>query len=305
MTSLVLGGSGFMGRGVVRQLLAAGERVIATGRNVQNRIESPNLTWYSADLATFNDWSRLLDGVSTVYHLAWSTIPLTAAADPVGDVATNVVGSLRLIEALRGRLATRFVFASSGGTVYGRLTKIPAAEDDPAVPTGAYGTAKLAVEHQIRQCAEQLDAVILRIGNPYGASQLTRPDFGAVSTFCKLALANEQIVIYGDGSVVRDYLHVDDAVDALLLAAKTRSSYRTFNIGSGRGHTLTDIIRSIERVLGRKLKVRHEPARPFDIPISVLDVSRANTELAWRQKISFEDGIARMLATGPCSRDEQ
>ena len=294
-----------MGCGVVSRLLAAGERVIATGRTVHNRSEAPNLTWRSVDLATFDDWPHLLDGVSTVYHLAWSTIPLTATADPVGDVATNVVGSLRLIEALRGRRTTRLVFASSGGTIYGRLTKIPAAEDDFAVPTGAYAIAKLAVEHQIRQCSEQLDAVILRIGNPYGASQLTRPDFGAVSTFCRLALANEQIVIYGDGSVVRDYLHVDDAIDALLLAANTRSPYRTFNIGSGRGRTLVDIIRSIEQMLGRKLNVRYEPARPFDIPISVLDVSRANTELGWKQKISFEEGIARMLVTGSRLRVEQ
>jgi UDP-glucose 4-epimerase len=306
MTALVLGGSGFMGRSVVRQLVAAGERVIATSRAAEAQPAAPNVTWRSVDLTTFDDWPMLIEGISTVYHLAWSTIPLTAAADPVADVATNVVGSLRLIEALRGRPATRLVFASSGGTVYGRLKKIPAAEDDPAVPIGAYGISKLAIEHAIRQHAElgQLDAVVLRIGNPYGVSQFSRLEFGAVSTFCKKALEDEPIVIYGDGSVIRDYLHVDDAVDALLLAARTRSPYRTFNIGSGSGRTLIDIVVAIERMLGHKLKVRHEPARPFDIPVSVLDVARAEAELGWRQKISLEDGIAHMLASGGRSKVE-
>jgi UDP-glucose 4-epimerase len=306
MTALVLGGSGFMGRSLVRQLVAVGERVIATSRAAETQPTAQNVTWRSVDLTTFDDWSMLLDGISTVYHLAWSTIPLTAAADPVGDVATNVVGSLRLIEALRDRPATRLVFASSGGTVYGRLRKIPAAEDDPAQPIGAYGISKLAVEHSIRRQAElgHIDAVVLRIGNPYGISQFSRLEFGAVSTFCKKALEDEPIVIYGDGSVVRDYLHVDDAVDALLLAAQTRSLYRTFNIGSGSGRTLTDIVAAIERTLGRRLKVRHEPARPFDIPVSVLDVARAKAELGWRPKISLEDGIARMLASGGRSKAE-
>lgn len=289
-----------MGRSVVARLLARGERVIATSRSLDGHTDQSNLTWRAVDLATYDDWHNLLAGVSAVYHLAWSTIPLTASLDPIGDVRVNLVGTLRLLAALRDLPKTRLVFASSGGTVYGRLQEVPVGEDAAANPIGAYGISKLAAERYIRQHADLhgVDAVVLRIGNPYGSGQLSRPDFGAVSTFCSLVLAAKPVVIFGDGSVIRDYLHVDDAVDALLLAAETQSGYRTFNIGTGQGRSLKDIVAAIEQVLGRPVAVEHRPARSFDVPVSVLDVRRADKELDWRPRVSFETGVARMLAAG-------
>lgn len=297
MPILVIGGSGFTGRNLVRRLVSRGESVVSTSRSVPARDEIPAVRRHQVDLRTFDRWPALLDGVSTVYHLAWSTVPATAASAPISDVEDNVVGSLRLLEALRSRPETRLVFASSGGTVYGGLTRIPVREDDPAAPISAHGAAKLAVERYIAEFAQLhgIPAVTLRIGNTYGPGQLSSPMFGAVAAFCRHAVAGEPISIYGDGSIVRDYVYIDDVVDALLAAGAATGRHRTFNIGSGRGTSLNELVRMIEGVLGRPVEVRHLPGRTYDIPVSVLDIGRARAGLGWQPRMAIEDGIARVL----------
>jgi UDP-glucose 4-epimerase len=172
MSKLVIGGSGFIGRRLIDRLLRAGEQVVATSRGDARPFAAPSLQWRAVDLATFDAWPELLDGVSTVYHLGWSTNPARANAEPLQDFAQNVMGSLRLLEALRHRRA-RLVFASSGGAVYGRVTTVPVSEDEPAHPIGAHGISKLALENYIRLFADSSDfeATILRIGNTYGPNQ--------------------------------------------------------------------------------------------------------------------------------------
>ena len=299
MTVLVLGGSGFIGRHLLRRLAAAGDVVIATSRNPAGQPEMTNLHWCKLDLADFDDWRSLLTDVSQVYHLAWSTIPATAESDPVGDMTVNVGGSVRLLEALKDRPGIRLVFVSSGGMVYGRPVRVPVLETDPAEPIGIHGISKLEVEHYIAHHAAHfdLDAVVLRVANAYGQGQYSGRPFGAVSTFCHLAKAREPLKIFGDGTVVRDYVHVDDIVDALLSVAVTHSGQRVFNIGSGIGHSLNDVVAIIERMCGYKLSKKHLARRIFDVPISILDPTKALLELGWRARISIEDGVARMLAS--------
>jgi UDP-glucose 4-epimerase len=301
MTKLVIGGSGFMGRRLIARLLQAGERVVATSRGDAPGLEAPGLKWRAVDFATFDAWSELLDGVSAVYHLAWSTNPARANADPVHDFAQNVMGSLRLLEALRQRRA-RLVFASSGGAVYGRVATVPVSEDEPAHPIGAHGISKLALENYIRLFVDTsgLDATILRIGNTYGPNQSHDTGFGVVANYSRRVAAGEPVIIFGDGSVVRDYVYVDDVVEALLLAGDVRPSRRTFNIGSGIGRSLIDVVRTIEQVIGRAVPIEYVPARAFDVPVSVLDVRRAEHDLGWRAKTPFEEGVARTLAALGC-----
>jgi UDP-glucose 4-epimerase len=296
VTKLVVGGSGFLGAGVVASLLAAGERVRATSRHPARRVQTAGLEWRCVDLATFDAWPDLLDGISTVYHLGWSTTPASADQRPLADLAENVLGSLRLLEALRGR-ATRLVFASSGGAVYGRLNSVPVAEDAPTRPISAHGLSKLTTENYIRLYAESfgLDAVVLRIGNAFGPGQAAQPAFGVIAHYAGQALAGEPVVIYGDGSVVRDYVYVNDVVEALLLASRAALSERVLNIGTGRGHSLIELVRVIERASGRSLVVRHEPPRAFDVPVSVLDARRAAQQLGWKARTPLEVGVERTL----------
>jgi UDP-glucose 4-epimerase len=298
MGSLILGASGFIGRHLLSALVADGERVIATSRGAALAPLCDQVTHVCVDLETFDDWDALLKGVTTIYHLAWSTLPHTANFDPVGDARSNIGGSLRLLDSLKRKPGVRLIFASSGGTVYGRLQQIPVSEDHPTHPITAYGVSKRSVELYLDLYAElwDLNSVILRIGNPYGPLQDTDRSFGAVATFIRRALDREPITIYGDGSVVRDYIYISDLIAALTAAARRPTSSRVFNIGSGRGHSLNEIIAAIAPWAPHTLERRHEPARAFDVPISILNISRAQSELGWNPKISFEKGIASTIA---------
>jgi UDP-glucose 4-epimerase len=298
MTVLVIGGSGFLGRALVERLVATQMEVVATSRTPCHRFALPGLRWRDFDLSRYADDPGFLAGISTVYHLGWSNIPSTADLAPVADLMENVAGSIRLLESIRHHADNvRLVFASSGGTVYGRIGPDPAHEDRPLAPTGAYGLSKATVERYIDFYVQNrgLDAITLRLGNPFGPGQKSARPFGAVTTFCAAALAGRPIVIFGDGSIVRDYLYIDDVVDALLAAAVVLPGHRHFNIGSGVGLSLNEIVDTLSAAMGRRPTVEHRQPRDFDLPISVLDISRARAELGWQPAVPFRDGLARTL----------
>lgn len=295
---LVTGAGGFLGRALVGALLAKGTQVTAAGRGASPFAEHPRLAWRRIDLADpASSVADLAAGAECVYHLAWSTVPSEAHLAPSGDARENIVGSLRLVESLKGA-APRFVFASSGGAIYGRLNSVPAREDHPLKPISAYGVSKLAVEAYLDLFADMtgLRPAALRIGNLYGPGQNPGRLFGAVTQFSAAALARRPIVMFGDGSTVRDYVYIDDAIDALMRAAATPQTSRALNIGSGAGRSLNDIIAILETRLGRQLLVERRPGRAFDAPVSILDPARAAAEIGWTARTPFEDGVARTLA---------
>lgn len=298
MSVLVTGASGFLGRNLVRALLAGGERVTALHRRATPpALTHENLTWRRGEMDTA-DWPALLAGATTVFHLAWSSLPASSTDAPGEDAAVNIAGSLRLIEAMRGGTA-RLIFASSGGTVYGDVAAGLAREDDPKRPLSAYGVSKLAVEAYLDlfHRLEGLDAISLRLSNPYGAEQETGRNFGVVATFIARALSGEPCTVFGDGSAERDFIHVDDAVDALLKAAAVRDPVsRVFNIGAGESRSVLSLAAAIERATGRTLALSHAPARAIDPHRAALDASRAARELNWRPTVGFEDGLQRVVA---------
>lgn len=297
MTVLVIGGSGFLGQALVHRLITNGSTVVATSLTPTRRFRLQGLRWRDFDLSQFTGDPDLLDGISVIYHLGWSSIPSTADSIPA-ELITNVAGSVRLLEAVfRHNRNIRVVFASSGGTVYGRIGPHPAREDQALAPAGAYGLSKAAVEYYIDFYVQNrgLDVITLRPGNPFGAGQMSTRLFGSVTTFCSNALAGRPLVIFGDGSIVRDYLYIDDLIDALIAAAYGAPSHRHFNIGSGTGRSLNEIVEALSETLGRRLAVQYRDARDFDLPISVLDISRARTDLGWQPKVPFREGLARTL----------
>jgi UDP-glucose 4-epimerase len=297
MKVVVTGASGFLGRALVRALLEAGHSVTATACNQIPSTDHPLLTWKRLDLGQPDaGWSSLLAGADVVYHLAWSTIPSEANRAPVDDARVNIVGSLSLIQAMWNDGACRVVFASSGGTVYGILSRIPATEDHPLRPISAYGVSKLAVESYLAAIHDEtgLSAISMRMGNLYGPGQSLQRVFGSVTHFAHRALAGEPVRIFGDGSVTRDYLYIDDAVDALMRAG-AHTVQGSFNIGTGVGHSLNQVTGAIVADLGCDLVIERLAPRPFDVPVSILDASRAREMLGWEPRVTFEEGIRRTL----------
>ena len=299
---LVLGGCGFIGRHVALLLAKHGHRVSIADR-VPPAAAFPvevadQITWVRCELSSA-DWGVLVADIDTVHHYAWTSIPASANANPSGDLIANVVSLIGLLDALVRRGGGRVVFSSSGGTVYGRLHQIPVAEHHTIGPINAYGAGKAAAEIYLNLYREMhgLDCRIARIANPYGAGQDLARGLGAVTTFLHNALSSRTIAMWGDGSIVRDYIHIADVAKALVkLATIPHVKNSIFNIGSGIGTSLNEIVSELERILNRRLIVTRSESRPFDIPISILSIEMAREQLNWWPSLSFRAGLSCTLS---------
>ena len=300
---LVLGGDSFIGRHVALLLARAGHRVTIATRappafsfpaEFASCIQRQELELASAD------WDGLVTGVDVVHHYAWSSIPASANANPTGDLLINVTGTLGLLDALKRRGGGRVVFASSGGTVYGKLKSAPVSEDALLAPITAYGAGKATAEIYLvlYRTMHNLDCRIARIANPYGAGQNPSRGLGAVTTFLHHALTGQQIVIWGDGETIRDFIHISDVATCLVALACAPQSDVDFviNVGTGIGTSLNEIVTALEMFLGRRIQVTRTSTRSFDVPISVLAIERARQVLGWSPRVSFSEGIAHTIA---------
>lgn len=296
MRCLVTGGGGFLGTHLCAELLRLGHEVRVLERFPEPP-ETQSFEWVFADFTQPSQIDAAVAGCDVVFHLAGTTLPKTSNDDPAYDVHSNVEGTLGLLDAARRHGVRKVVFASSGGTVYGIPQRVPIAEDHPTEPITSYGIAKLAVEKYLHLYRELhgLDYCVLRLANPYGEFQ--RPDRaqGAVAVFLDRVANGMPIEIWGDGSVVRDYIYVGDVADAMTAAALTEAPSRLYNIGSGQGTSLLELIGAIADVTGSKPVVEFKPGRPFDVPTSVLDTTRARAELGWQPRVSLNDGLRRTL----------
>jgi UDP-glucose 4-epimerase len=295
---IVLGGGGFIGTNLCRRLVEDGHRVRAFGRNCPFPEALEGVEWFHGDFADGASLAAAIETFDVIYHLVNGSTPLSANLDMAGDVERNIVASLGLLEICRKLGVSRVVFVSSGGTIYGCPQQIPTPETAPTDPITAYGITKLAIEKYLAlyQHLHQIDYRILRVTNPFGPFQTSIKNQGVIASMITRALRDEAIEIWGDGSVVRDFIFVDDVVDALVAAAHDRSSTRVFNIGSGEGHSLRQVLTSIEVLLEKKLNIQWKPGRPLDVPISVLAIDRARETLGWRPKTTFEDGLNETIA---------
>lgn len=297
-TCLVLGGAGFFGSHLTAALAQAGHRVKVFDRPHVDRLAllaRERVETFTGDFLNPQALVPALRGTEIVFHLVSTTLPKTSNDNPVYDVESNVVGSLRLFGLCREHGVRKVVFVSSGGTVYGKPKSVPVTEEHPTDPLCSYGIHKLALEKYL-QLAQQLyglEYCVLRPANLYGPRQRLDISQGAVAVFLDRALRGLPIEIWGDGSVVRDYVYVADAVDAMLKAARFAGEPRIFNIGSGQGTSLNQLVAEIEKLLGRKLKVNYTATRSLDVPVNVLDATLAARHLGWNATTPLGEGLRR------------
>lgn len=296
MNCLILGGNGFIGSHLVDKMLAEGYAVRVFDKYEEHyRKPLATVDYRYGDFGNRGLLKEALTDIDIVLHLISTTLPKTSNDDPVFDIQSNVVETLILLEQCVVRKIKKIVFISSGGTVYGRPVSLPVCENDPTEPECSYGVTKLMIEKYLALFNHLygLEYTVLRLSNPYGSRQNPNGIQGAISVFLGKVATNNPIQIWGDGKVIRDYIYIDDLVDAISIAIKTNTPYRIFNIGSGKGVSLNEIIEVIHQVTKNAVPVEYQSKRSFDIPEIILDVSRANQQLKWTATTSLADGIKR------------
>lgn len=296
-TVVVTGGGGFIGNSVVHALLNEGWQV----RNIDyvaTQFSDLNLTHWTGSFLDNTLVHEALVGADAVVHLAASGFAREANEDPYRDCQENVLGTIHLLEQAVDAGVRRFVFASSGGTVYGPTDAVPVVESHPTNPLTAYGISKLACEKYLRFFDGQrgISTLTLRVSNPYGPNQNTRKGQGALTLFCQKAVEGSPIEIWGDGTVERDFIAVADVADAFV-AALNRPDVRglEINIASGEGTSLNRIIEAITQLTGEPLQVEYKPGRSFDVQRNYLDIKAASDLLGWSPRVGLADGIRDLL----------
>lgn len=293
---LVIGGNGFIGRNVVRHLLQCGYQVFSLDRH-HSLVPEKNLSLVQGDL-NFADLVDLLDKVDSAVYLASSSLPADSTKNPIADIEDNLFSLIRFLMLLEGRVGFKFVYASSGGTVYGPSNEDRLTEQSPTDPICAYGISKLAAEKYIAMLSQRMGfhSTVLRLSNPYGPGQNPHKPQGAVGVFLYRVLNNLPIEIWGDGSVVRDYIWIGDVNRAFEKALNYHGPVKLFNIGSGLAVSLNQLIHEIEQASNTKASVKYGDSRKVDVPKNVLDVSLAETCLGWKPQTSLNSGLERYKA---------
>lgn len=297
----VTGAAGFMGQHLVRSLLEADANVIGLDINalptsLANHQKASALTWLQGTVESKSiQEAEELGKADLLFHLACSLLPSASNQEVIRDIRENLLGSMALIESMlvSGKLR-RVVLPSSGGTIYGPPQTTPIDETHPLEPICSYGVTKLATEQYLRilERVYGLTYAAARISNPFGPGQLPRPGHGVVAAFVSSGLRHEPLEIWGDGSITRDYIFIDDVIKALIASAKHPQSL-TINIGSGEGLSLNALRRQIEACLGYPLVCKHTKARDVDVPANVLSIQRAQQELGWQPQTSLAEGLAQ------------
>jgi len=300
MRAAVVGGNGFIGSHVVDRLANDGWQVVVLDQHERIFDELPTKAQFiRGDASDPRILREALVGTDVVFHLAWSTIHESSMEDPVSDIKTNLVASVRLFQACQQAGASRVVFVSSGGTVYGPAHQVPIAEDRLLEPVSSYGITKLAAEKYLHMFHHHygLDYAILRPSVPYGPRQNPLGRQGAVAVFLYRIGQGLPITIWGDGSTSRDYFFVGDLVEAMMRCAGAElNHHRIFNLGGGEGINLRELIDLIERRVGKEAIVEHLPARTYDAQEILMDTRRALKELSWEPKVGMIEGVERTWA---------
>ena len=300
MKIIVLGAAGFIGTNLAIKLAENKENEITLVDKNKDffgyvRKLSLKANIIESDFSEKTDFDSLLSGQEIVYHLVSSTVPTTSNQHIVEELKANVIATACMLDACVRTGVGKVVFISSGGTVYGKEADCPLKENTATNPISSYGVQKVTIEKllYLYRYMYGLDYRVIRLSNPYGPYQRPNGVLGAVTTFTYKALNNEPIVVYGDGSVVRDFIYIDDAIKGIVNIVEGNNRHRTFNLGCGYGTSIIQVIEEIQNVLGRKNEIVFQDARKVDVPVNYLDISRYESAYGMLSPVSLNEGIRK------------
>ena len=296
-TILVLGASGFIGHHLIERLLQC-YRVVGYSRSVPNTfLSNKNYIHLAGNFALERDFNAILRQyqVSCIYHGICTTTPQEGTAHIAGEGEENIIPTLRLLEAASKYEGMRLIFLSSGGTVYGENLGHPSKIDEEGHPICTYGIQKRVIEEYIRYYSanSNIHGLIARISNPYGVMEKIKKTQGIIPIFLDCLQKGKGITLFGN--TVRDYVYIDDVVEALITLKDYPGHEIAFNIGSGAGISLSELVLMIERVTNKKFSsIDHKDRRSCDVMCNILDISKTQEILKWNPSITLEDGISKI-----------
>ena len=293
---LILGANGFIGRGLVERLaeynVTAYDHRLPEDKGVRN-----NVIWVKGDYFK-DDFLEITKGKDVIYHLISTTLPSGDTSELPSEIERNVIPTLRLLEAMVRNGVKKIIFASSAGTVYGSTNHVNSI-DTLFNPECSYGVQKAVQETYIKFYAKKygFNHIIARISNPYGAGQDPKRKQGVIPIFVRNLYQDKPIDVFGDGEGLRDYIYIDDALDALVKMCTYEGKKNVFHVALGMSFSVNYVVHLIETVNGKKFcKINHLPERGFDVRYNILDSFETKKELEWQPKYDLVSGIERISA---------
>ncbi|TFB59215.1 NAD-dependent epimerase/dehydratase family protein [Cryobacterium sp. Hz7] len=293
--TVVIGANGFIGSHLVDSLAAGGHSVTAFDRfsSQQPTFTAPGVRVLQGEFLSRSDLEGAVDGQDYVFHFLSTTSPATAESDPTLDIRTNVAQTVELLESAATAGIKRFYFASTGGAIYGPQGKAEYSEMDRALPISPYGIGKLSIEHYLHyfKATHGLESTALRISNPYGTRQKPNKKQGLIPIALRQISLGRPVIRLGNGLMVRDYVYVEDLVRMVTPMVGVDTEFDLYNLGSGIGYSVTDIINSLHRVTGIDFAVEERPAPPTFVDRVVLDTERYRAEFGTADMTELDEGV--------------
>jgi UDP-glucose 4-epimerase len=298
MRSCLIGGAGLLGSHLAAVLLASGRTVVVLDPRPP-RVRQPGVEYVVGHYEDSESFARTLATCDEWLDLAYATQPKTSFEDPLHDLLGNVPAAVALFRrALKSDHLHRILFVSSGGTVYGPVRHWPIPESADTNPISPYGITKLTIEKYafMYHRTHGLPALVVRPSNAYGPGQLPFTGQGFIATAIGSAIRGQGVPVFGGGQTVRDYIYVEDLARGILAALDHGAPGEAYNLGTGNGLSNMAVLQAlapIARRHGRELVIDHQPARGFDVPVNVLDISKIAHATGWRPVVAFDAGLAR------------
>ena len=307
MKVVIVGGAGFIGRNILQRFIGAGMDVCVYDR-YQPDVAGDNffkgIQYICGDLSDQKELLKIISKGDTVIHLLSTSYPNNSNINIYQDAYDNILPGVMLAEICVKKEAGRLIFASSGGAVYGQPCYVPVDENHPLNPVSSYGIHKLAIEKYLKLVYKLygIRTVSLRISNPYGAWQRPFSGQGFIATALACAKMDRTVEIWGDGSATRDYVYIGDVAEAFYKALFYDGEYSVFNIGSGIGKSVNEILDEIQKIEGKSIKREYYPKPSAEVGKNVLDGSRAKEYLGWSPATGLNEGLQRMSAMWDSTR---
>lgn len=294
---LLLGGNGYIGRYLAERIAMENEVVVAD-KNIEKCGKCGNIEYKNIDFINCNNFDEYLCDIDVVIHLISTIFPNDNLENIEKDITENVFPTLRLLRDICKKKDTKIIFLSSGGTVYGEHNRVPIKENEIKMPICNYGIIKENIEKYLELYSNymNLNYRVIRLSNPYSEKIKNGRKQGIIPIVIDQIINGDIIKIYGDGNEVRDYIYIDDAIDAIMEIINYGGEEKVFNVGTGKGYSINELLELItEDLKDYKVNIEHLDNRKCDVSYNILDITCINKETGWYPKISLEQGIKKVI----------